>query len=103
MIKIGQEDIHVGCLFGSHGCDHARVLMAPRMVMILQWLPGVASWMRWPPKHRAQDMEHRAASSMGDTAFIEEDQPVKRGRIDFVKELRPPLSIGFGVSFGCIE
>jgi hypothetical protein len=40
---------------------------------------------------------------MGDTAFIEEDQFVKRGRIDFVKELRPPLSIGFGVSFGCIE
>jgi len=29
------------------------VLIAPRMVMIFQWLPGIASWMRQPPRHRA--------------------------------------------------
>jgi len=39
----------------------------------------------------------------GDTAFIEENQLVARRQMDLLKELRPPLLIGFGVSFGCME
>jgi hypothetical protein len=44
---------------------------------------------RIEPRHRS-----------GDTAFIQENQLVERGRVDFLKELRPLLLIGFGVSLG---
>jgi hypothetical protein len=53
------------------------------------------------PASKTSSIEPRHRS--GDTAFIKENQLVKRGRMDFLKELRPPLLIGFAVSLGCVE
>jgi hypothetical protein len=53
------------------------------------------------PASKTSRIEPRHRS--GDTAFIQEDQLVKQGRMDFLKELRPPLLIGFCVSLGCVE
>ena len=99
MIQIGQEDICIGCLFDGHGCDHAPGAHGAQdghdfpVAARRRFMDAPASkTSRIEPRHRS-----------GHTAFIQEDQLVQRGRMDFLKELRPPLLIGFGVSLGCVQ
>jgi len=99
MIQIGQEDFRVGCLFDGHGCDHAPGAYGAQdghdfpVAARRRFMDAPASrTSRIQPRHRS-----------GDTAFVEEDQLVEWGRMDFFKELRPPLLIGFGVSLGGME
>ena len=99
MIQIGQEDIRIGCLFDGHGCDHAPGAYGAQDghdFPVAAWRrfmdPSATNTSRIQPRHRS-----------GDTALIEEDQLIERGRMDFFKELRSPLLIGIGVSLGCVE
>ena len=99
MIQIGQEDVGIGSLFDGHGCDHAPGAHRAQdshdfpMAARRRFMDASASQTtRIEPRHRS-----------GDAALIQENQLAQRGRMDFLKELRAPLLIGFGVSLGGVE
>ena len=99
MFQISQKDFCIGSLFDGHGCDHAPGAHRAQdghdfpMAAGRRFIDAPSSQTtRIEPRHRG-----------GDTAFIEENQVVQRGRMDFFKERCPPLLIGFGVSLGRVE
>ena len=96
MIQVGQENICIGSLFDGHGGDHAAGTHGAQdgqdfpVAAGRCFVDARASWTtRIEPRHRSCD-----------TAFIQENQLVERGRADFFAELRALLLIGFGVSLG---
>jgi hypothetical protein len=61
---------------------------------------------RVEPRHRSRDtafIQDRGPRRQVFVCGVEENQLVQRGRIDFLKELRPLLLIGFSVSLGGVE
>jgi len=99
MVQIGQKYLCVGRLFDGHCCDHAPGAHGAQNGHDFP-VAARRRFMDAPaPKTPRIEPRHRS----GYTAFIEEDQLVERRRMDFLKELRPSLLIGFGVSLGCVE
>ena len=96
MIQIGQKNICIRGLLDGHGGDHAARIhgaqdgqdfpVAARRCFVDA---PASKTTRIAPRHRSRD-----------AAFIQKNQPVERGRVDFLKKLRPLLLIGFGVSLG---
>jgi hypothetical protein len=67
--------------------------------MIFQWPPGVASWMRWPPRQRPRSrvIESRHA------AFVQENQAFRRRRTDTLDELLTLEPVGIRFAFAGVE
>ena len=99
MIQIGQKNICVGSLLDGHGCDHAARThrakngqdfpVASRRCFVDA---RASETTRIEPRHRSRD-----------AAFIQKNQLFQRGGMDFLKEFRPLLLIGFGVSLDGVE
>jgi len=99
MFQICEEDLPVGGRFDSHGRDHASCADGAQDGEYLPSAVGrrfmnasASGATRIKPRHLRRD-----------TAFIQINQAFRRGGADRFKELRAPLSVGFGIALLGVE
>jgi len=96
MIQIGQKNICIRGFLNGHRGDHSARAH------------GTQNGQDFPVAARRCFVDARASKTTRiepchrsrDTAFIQENQLVERGRVDFLKKRRSLLLIGFSVSLG---
>jgi hypothetical protein len=96
MIQVGKENICIRGLLDSHGGDHAASTHGTENGQDFPVAAGRCFVDARAPRTTRIEPRHRS----GNTAFIQENQLVERGCVDFLKKLRALLLIGFGVSLG---
>jgi len=99
MFDVGQENIDVRRLFNGHRRDHAAQTHGAQNG---QDLPvATRCCLMEACAFHASRVESRHRGS--DAALVQENQPLRRDRLDARRELFASLAVGFGVSLGRVE
>jgi len=99
MFDVGQENIGVGGLFDGHRRDHAAQAHGAQNG---QDLPVAARCrLMNASASRGSRVESRHRGS--DATLVQENQLLRRDRLDARRELFAALAVGFGVSLGRVE